>query len=73
MVIEHLLEVFATALPSSKDQGGQTRQKYIEDVFDPALFRCHNEAINILANMRPADWSETSPHIMATLAEGSLT
>ncbi|KAL1680810.1 hypothetical protein EV122DRAFT_288377 [Schizophyllum commune] len=73
VVIEHLLEVFATALPSSKDQGGQTRQKYIEDVFDPALFRCHNEAINILANMRSADWSETSPHIMATLAEGSLT
>uniref|UniRef100_D8PWJ1 Uncharacterized protein n=1 Tax=Schizophyllum commune (strain H4-8 / FGSC 9210) TaxID=578458 RepID=D8PWJ1_SCHCM len=73
VVIEHLLEVFATALPSSKDQGGQTRQKYIEDVFDPALFRCHDEAINILANMRSADWSETSPHIMATLAEGSLT
>ncbi|KAL1748139.1 hypothetical protein HDZ31DRAFT_30504 [Schizophyllum fasciatum] len=72
VVIEHLLEVFATALPSSKDQGGKSRQQYIEDVFDPALFHSHGEAIKILANMRSADWSETSPHIMAALAEGSL-
>ncbi|TRM61762.1 hypothetical protein BD626DRAFT_570473 [Schizophyllum amplum] len=73
VVVEHLLEVFATALPSSNDQGGATRLRFIQDVFDPALFRCHADVINILANMRSADWSETSPHIMAALAEGSLT
>ncbi|KAF8638504.1 hypothetical protein AX16_010487 [Volvariella volvacea WC 439] len=73
LTMEALLELLAKLLPSVISPEGRTRRaNFIEEVFDPKLFRCSKIVLEYLNSASSINWEDTSVKIMDALARQDI-
>ncbi|KAJ3507612.1 hypothetical protein NLJ89_g6203 [Agrocybe chaxingu] len=72
LALESLLDLFASLIPLLKD-GKDKRARFVEEVFDPALFSTSREIVQHLQASSSPEWSATSAKIIKSLASSDLS
>ncbi|KAK0503049.1 hypothetical protein EDD18DRAFT_616363 [Armillaria luteobubalina] len=73
LAIEALLELFASILPPTTKGSNDRRRRFLQLVFDPMLFACSAQLIQILSSPPTTDWETLSVEIIATLSKSDIT
>ncbi|KAK0210552.1 hypothetical protein DFS33DRAFT_1294001 [Desarmillaria ectypa] len=73
LVIEALLELFASILPPTTKGVNEKRRRFLQLVFDPKLFACGAQLIKFLSSPSTTDWETLSVEIIATLSKSDIT
>ncbi|KAK0228342.1 hypothetical protein IW262DRAFT_1455585 [Armillaria fumosa] len=73
LAMEALLELFASILPPTTKGTNDTRRRFLQLVFDPMLFACSAQLIQILSSPPTTDWETLSVEIIATLSKSDIT
>ncbi|KAK2460554.1 hypothetical protein APHAL10511_007024 [Amanita phalloides] len=71
LAMEALLELVGNIIPSAKNPERQF--KFIQEVFDPALFACSFEIVQLLERVKSTGWDATSTKICDVLAKSDPT